>query len=146
MHEYILNNSRTDAFRLSGFQPTSSANANQQKSMLINISSNVYYGYQPLRPPVDVEPMQTETCQKVPKDEGSRQQDLEHLCGKRHRESENGSPKSWKRRRLCDVTKLMQQSQKVSPSKMNLEEDLLRETHGCSYYHWIATNTKVSSL
>ncbi|XP_066140964.1 uncharacterized protein [Euwallacea fornicatus] len=146
MHEYILNNSPANALRLSGFQTTSSANANQQKSMLTNISSNVYYGYQPLRPPVDVEPMQTETCQKISKDEDSRQEDLEFLSCKRRRELENDSPESWKRRRLCDVTKLMQHSQKVSPSKMNLEEDLLRETHGCSYYHWIATNTKVSSL
>lgn len=123
------------------------------KSSLVSVSSNVYYGYQPVQ--IQEEPMQTEPYVDPALTRGSR---------KRCRTTDEQPLKNWKRHRqngktfhskcinisdlshwlILECAKLGSQPRKMcSPTKTPLEEDLLRETHGCSYYHWISANNWV---
>lgn len=64
------------------------------KSSLVSVSSNVYYGYQPLPVQSQDEPMQTEPCVDLP-----LTQQFTGFCRKRCRTADERPLKNWKRHR-----------------------------------------------
>lgn len=154
MRENISKAASMETFSLNGFQTPYNNVTDNQKPMLFSISSNVYYGYQPINMVQNqntnlsintTELMHTDelncSLDKRPDDMDTMQMERPLVNRKRTRSGDItwGSCKK-KRQNEPDKTNGLHQHQHCSSSKMVLEEELLRETHGCSYYHWVANN------
>ncbi|XP_030761341.1 uncharacterized protein LOC115886374 [Sitophilus oryzae] len=138
MRGNLTNNGKIETLSFEEVQNNFTSNI-PQKSSLISVSANVYYGYQPLTTTDNSnEPMQCEDLTKSSSEMEISQNECYFWNRKRARESSDPFLHNCKKRRQDEVPK--QTCQERTPNKTGLEEDLLRETHGCSYYHWIASN------
>ncbi|KAF7268079.1 uncharacterized protein LOC143204542 [Rhynchophorus ferrugineus] len=111
-----------------------------QKNPIINVSANVYYGYQLLtKAQDDTEPMHCDVQSRSKSCVEMEVSNNEYTFNmrKRVRDYSEAHYPICKKRRQNEVPKY---SQRCSLNKALLEEELLQETHGCSYYHWVASN------
>ncbi|ERL92008.1 hypothetical protein D910_09330 [Dendroctonus ponderosae] len=130
----MLNPTPMDTLSIGEMQKPFYPAADNEQQLFFCISSNGYYGYQPVRGENVPEPMHIDDSDKTC---------LEPCRGvKRKLATDSEITTTWKRK--CHYEPPMPPVEsspclKSSPTKRYLEEDLLRETHGCSYYHWVAS-------
>ncbi|CAG9762563.1 unnamed protein product [Ceutorhynchus assimilis] len=137
MRENIANPTPMESLSFNGFQkPLHQVSKEGNPMASISISSNVYYGYQPIRIQNNAEiseTMDTEESNKF----CIRMDTLPHPVNrKRTREPTEASQELWKKRRQNEPVNVPNTAKCLPIHLSQLDEDLLRETHGCSHYHW----------
>ncbi|CAH0561490.1 unnamed protein product [Brassicogethes aeneus] len=106
------------------------------RGLMTNVSSNAYYGYQ-------AHLQQNKTKQL---NEKCELMDFECESNKtrnnsRKRAWDYDELHSFKKRRQEDCCRENEKNEKKCQQMELLEEELLRETHGCSWYHWTSKNS-----
>lgn len=102
MRENIANPPQMETLSFGGFQSPFNDSSSEQKSPLLSVSSNVYYGYQPLPIQNNTEPMHTEDLNKsfienIEMD--TTQSESRVVNRKRRRDNIESSLETWKKRR-----------------------------------------------
>ncbi|XP_050298559.1 uncharacterized protein LOC126737625 [Anthonomus grandis grandis] len=121
------------------------ATPNEQKPLAISVSSNVYYGYQPLTRQTNHERVDSaceDILNKTFSEMDTDQYEADCLNRKRTRDQFELSCNQAKRKRHNEPTKLdlNPHNKQFKSLSTEIDEELLRETHGCTYYHWVSSN------
>lgn len=99
MRENIANPPQMETLSFGSIQPPYNDTSSEIKSPLLSVSSNVYYGYQPLPAQNNTEPMHTEDLNKSCNEMDTTQSEFRIVNRKRRRDNIESSLESWKKRR-----------------------------------------------